>query len=126
MTAPDPLEQLRRGAMAYLDVAANADVRRICLLDAPSVLPTEVRRELAERYGLGLVRECSRPPAWRRARSPVSPSNPSPAMLLAALLEAATLVAEGADRAEVDAVVERTLAGLGMNDAVRALRRRRG
>jgi AcrR family transcriptional regulator len=111
MAAGDPLEQLRRGAMAYLDVAANDDVRRICLLDAPSVLPTEVRRELAERYGLGLVREslaaCMATGAI--ARQPVEPLA---RVLLAALLEAATLVAEGADRAEVDAIVERTLAGL--------------
>ena len=111
ITAPEPLEQLRRGAMAYLDVAANDDVRRICLLDAPSVLSTEVRRELAERYGLGLVREslalCMADGAI--ARQPVEPLAH---VLLAALLEAATLVADGADRAEVDAVVERMLDGL--------------
>jgi AcrR family transcriptional regulator len=111
MTATDPLEQLRRGAMAYLDVAAHADVRRICLLDAPSVLPTEVRRQLAERYGLGLVREslsaCMA--AGSIARQPVEPLAH---VLLAALLEAATLVADGADRAEVDGVVERLLEGL--------------
>jgi AcrR family transcriptional regulator len=111
MGATEPLEQFRRGAMAYLDVAANDDVRRICLLDAPSVLPTEVRRELAERYGLGLVREslaaCMATGAI--ARQPVEPLA---RVLLAALLEAATLVAEGAERAEVDAIVERTLAGL--------------
>jgi hypothetical protein len=86
-------------------------VRRICLLDAPSVLPTEVRRQLAERYGLGLVREslsaCMA--AGSIARQPVEPLAH---VLLAALLEAATLVADGADRAEVDGVVERLLEGL--------------
>ena len=84
-----------RGSLAYLDVAANADVRRICLLDAPSVLPTEVRRELAERYGLGLVRECARRAAWRPGQIARQPVEPLARLLLAALLEAATLVAEG-------------------------------
>ncbi len=67
--------------------------------------------ELAERYGLGLVREslsaCMA--AGSIARQPVEPLAH---VLLAALLEAATLVADGADRAEVDGVVERLLEGL--------------
>lgn len=105
MSAADPLEQLRQGARAYLDVAADSAVRRICLLDAPSVLPTEVRRELAERHGLGLIRE-SLSLCMRGGLIARQPLEPLAHVLLAALLEAATLVAEGADRAEVDAVVD--------------------
>src|SRR5690606_25685100 len=42
--ARDPKEMLRRGSLAYLEVAGRDDVRRICLIDAPAVLPPEVRR----------------------------------------------------------------------------------
>jgi AcrR family transcriptional regulator len=111
MGATEPLEQLRRGATAYLDVAANAEVRRICLLDAPSVLSTEVRRELAERHGLGVIRH-SLSECMASGSITEQPLEPLAHILLAALLEAATLVADGADRSEVDAIVERMLAAL--------------
>ena len=108
---PAPMEQLRAGSLAFLDAASRPDVRRIVLLDGPSVLPLAVRRELSERYGLGLVRESLRAvmDAGVIARQPVEPlAN----ILLAALHEAATLVADGADRNEVGAVVEWFLARL--------------
>jgi len=108
MVASDPLEQLRLGALAYLDVAVNDDVNRICLLDAPAVLAPEVRRELSERYGLGVVREVLRM-AMAAGQLEERPVDPLAHVLLAALLEAATLVAEGADRAEVGDVVEHLL-----------------
>lgn len=101
----DPLAGLRAGSLAFLDAAATPDVRRIVLLDAPSVLPVPVRRELSERYGLGLVRSAlvEVMDAGLIARRPVEPLAH---ILLAALHEAATLVADGADRDEVGAVVE--------------------
>lgn len=107
----DPMDQLRAGALAFLDVAAEPDVRRIVLLDGPSVLPVPVRRELSERYGLGLVREALAAvmDAGAVERQPVEPLAH---VLLAALHEAATLVADGADRDEVQAIVERFLARL--------------
>ena len=56
MAGRDPIEQLRIGARAFLEAAATDEVRRIVLLDAPAVLPIEVRRQLSERYGLGMIR----------------------------------------------------------------------
>lgn len=103
--ARDPKEMLRLGSLAYLDIAATDDVRRICLLDAPAVLLPEVRRELSERYGVGVIRqtlrECMDAGVIRR-----QPVEVLAHVYLAALLEAATLVAEGVDRAEVGAVLE--------------------
>lgn len=107
----DPMAQLRLGALALLDVSARPDVRRVVLLDAPSVLPAEVRRELSERYGMGLVREALRAVMAAGLVDP-QPVEPLARMLLAALHEAATMVADGADRAEVGATVERLLARL--------------
>jgi AcrR family transcriptional regulator len=105
MSAAEPLEQLRRGARAYLDAAASAEVRRICLLDAPSVLPTEYRRQHAEVHGLGLIRTALHA-CIEAGRIDPQPVDPLAHLLLAAVLEAATLVAEGADRSQVDAVVD--------------------
>jgi len=104
--ADDPMEQLRVGALAFLDAASRPDVRRVVLLDAPSVLPVAVRRELSERYGLGLVRESLRA-VMATGRIDQQPLEPLAHVVLAALHEAATLVADGADRDDVGAVVER-------------------
>ena len=102
---PDPVEQLRRGSLALLDAAATPEVRRIVLIDAPSVLPFTVRRELADRFGLGLLRAAlTAVEATGRLRT--GPVEPLAHLLLAALHEAATVVAEGGDRAEMARSVE--------------------
>ena len=100
MGAPDPLAMLRTGSVAYLDIAANDEVRRICLLDAPAVLAPDVRRDLSERFGLGVIRETLREcmDAGLIAEQPVEALA---RLFMAMLLEAATMIAEGADRDEV-------------------------
>jgi AcrR family transcriptional regulator len=111
MVTTDPREQLRLGALAWLDFAADPAVARICLLDAPAVLNPDLRRELSERYGVGLVREvlqaCMDAGVIRQR-----PVDVLARVLLAALLEAATLVGQGADRADVAIVVEDMLDAL--------------
>lgn len=104
----DAMAQLRAGSLAFLDAAARPDVRRIVLLDAPSVLPVEVRRQLSERYGLGLVRESLRT-VMASGDIATQPLEPLAHVVLAALHEAATLVADGVDRDEVGVVVETLL-----------------
>jgi AcrR family transcriptional regulator len=108
MASADPMEQLRLGSIAFLDAAARPDVRRVVLLDAPSVLPVPVRRELSERHGLGLVREALLA-VMATGRIERRPVEPLARVVMAALHEAATMVADGADRAEVGAEVERML-----------------
>ena len=90
----DPVEGLRLGAFAFLDAAATPEVRRIVLLDGPAVLPAEVRHDIAQRYGLGLVREALRA-ADAAGRLAVGPVDLLAPVLLAALHEAATSVADG-------------------------------
>jgi len=53
--ATDPLQTLRTGARLFLDACAEPQVERIILLDAPAVLGWQVWRDMAARYGLGLV-----------------------------------------------------------------------
>ena len=107
----DPMDQLRVGALAFLDAAAQPDVRRVVLLDAPSVLPVERRRELSERYGMGMVREALRA-VMDTGRIDQQPLEPLAHLVMATLHEAATLVADGADRGEVGQIVERMIARL--------------
>jgi hypothetical protein len=49
------VEALRACAQLFLDVCAEPKVERIILLDAPAVLGWEAWRDLACRYGLGLI-----------------------------------------------------------------------
>ena len=104
----DPVDGLRLGAFAFLDAAASPEVRRIVLLDGPAVLAVEVQHEIAQRYGLGLVREALRA-ADAAGRLVVGPVDLLAPVLLAALHEAATLVADGADDDGIRAVVESLL-----------------
>jgi AcrR family transcriptional regulator len=109
--ATTPKEMLRRGSLAYLEVAAAEDVRRICLLDAPAVLAPDVRRELMERFGLSVIRqaldECMDAGEIRR-----QPVDVLAHAYLAMLLECATLVAEGRDATEVGGVLDTLLDSL--------------
>jgi len=111
MVTVDPKEELRLGTLAWLEFAADPAVARICLIDAPAVLDPELRRQLSEQYGVGMVRavlqECI-----DAGQITARPVDPLARILLAALLEAATLVGEGADRTEVAAIVEAMLDAL--------------
>jgi len=109
--ATEPLEMLRRGASAFLDAAADPSVRRVVLLDAPSVLPGEVRRELTERYGLGATREVLAA-AMAMGQITEAPVDALAAIVLAAMHAAAELVAEGHERNAVGAIVDRMIEGL--------------
>jgi AcrR family transcriptional regulator len=104
-TSGDPVEELRIGARAFLDAAAAPEVRRIMLLDGPAVLSPEVQHEIAQRYGLGLVREVLRA-ADAAGRLVVGPVDLLAPVLLAALHEAAESIADGADPVGMRAVVE--------------------
>jgi AcrR family transcriptional regulator len=101
----DPVDGLRLGALAFLDAAAKPEVRRIMLLDGPAVLTPEVQHEIAQRYGLGLVREALRE-ADEAGRLVVGPVDLLAPVLLAALHEAAASIADGADPTGMRAVVE--------------------
>jgi AcrR family transcriptional regulator len=100
MTTADPVEQLRLGSVAFLQAAGTDEVRRIVLLDAPSVLDAKVRREIAERYGLGLIRESLRE-IDGAGRLMVGPVGPLALILMSAMHDAATQIADGADEGEL-------------------------
>jgi AcrR family transcriptional regulator len=115
-TSPgDPLGQLRAGSLAYLDVALDPAVQRICLLDAPAVLSPADRQNVVDEHAAGLVREVLRAAVDTGAITS-QPVEPLTHVLLAALHEAALYVARAEDhaaaRAEVGATVENLIEGL--------------
>ena len=111
----DPLGQLRAGSLAYLDVALDPAVQRICLLDAPAVLSPTARQEVLDAYAVGLVREVLSA-ATEAGALRQQPLEPLTHVLLAALHEAALYVARAEDhaaaRAEVGTTVEHLLDSL--------------
>jgi AcrR family transcriptional regulator len=117
MVSRDPIEQLRFGSRAFLDAAATEEVRRICLLDAPSVLPVEVRRRLAEKYGLGLVRESLRH-AEAAGRLNVGPVDALSLVVMAVLHEAATAIADGDDPEAMRNVIDGMITAITRSDTL--------
>ena len=111
----DPLGQLRAGSLAYLDVALDPAVQRICLLDAPAVLSPAARQEVLDAYAVGLVREVLKA-AMDSGALRAQPLEPLTHVLLAALHEAALYVARADDhtaaRADVGTTVEHLLDSL--------------
>jgi AcrR family transcriptional regulator len=104
----DPLEQLRAGCRAYLDAVLDPAVQRICAIDGPAVLPTEVRQEITDRYALGLVRHAV-VESVRTGSIDDTPVEPLTRMLLAGIMAAAQYVATSPDRAQARTEAGRTV-----------------
>ncbi|MBI5107022.1 MAG: TetR/AcrR family transcriptional regulator [Solirubrobacterales bacterium] len=110
----DPVDSLRAGFGAWLELAADPAVQRIALLDPPSVLGWERWRELDERHTLGGIKASLR----RSGRVAEADADLLAHMLLAAVNEAALMIARAEDpaaalaagRAAVDALLARVLA----------------
>ena len=92
----DPVAQLRAGCQAYLDAVLDPAVQRICSVDGPAVLATDVRQAISERYALGLVRE-SLDRAIREGLIAPAPADAFARILLAGAVAAADYVATAAD-----------------------------
>lgn len=111
----DELDRLRRGCQAFLDAAMDPAVRRIVLLDAPAVLGWQEWRAIEEEYGLHLMK-VALAEAVEAGQLDPQPVEPLAHMLLAAVNEAALLVANAEHprkaRAEVGATLDALLSRL--------------
>jgi len=111
----DALEVLRRGSDAFLDACLDPAVRRISLLEAPSVLGWERWREIDQTYGLGMV-QLALQAAMEAGAIRAAPIEPLAHVLLGGLMEAAMLLAASPDprraRADAGAAVAVLLDGL--------------
>lgn len=92
----DPVEALRRAFNAFLDLACEAEVRQIVLMDAHSVLGWQKWREIEDRYGLGRLKLAMKAIA-ATGRIPKDMIDPFAHILLASLIEAGFLVARSPD-----------------------------
>jgi AcrR family transcriptional regulator len=114
-SAADPVGVLRRGARLFLEACAEPEVERIILLDAPAVLGWEAWRDLASRYGLGLVQLALQSAMDAGAIAP-RPVVPLAHALVGALDECALYVARAADpaaaREDCAAIFSQILDGL--------------
>jgi AcrR family transcriptional regulator len=111
----DPAESLRVGCQTFLELARIDKVRQIALVDAPAVLGWQKWREVEERHGFGLLKAslkaATKTRGLRRELVDVLAH-----MLLAALIEAALLVARAEDSTATmrssRAAVERLIDGI--------------
>lgn len=112
MKGRDPLDALRRGCQAFLDAAMDdASVRRIVLLDAPAVLGWQGWRDIEAEHGIRLMKEALSECA-AAGLIPEGPVEPLAHMLLAAVNEAALLVANASNRRKARAQVGATVDGI--------------
>lgn len=93
----DPVEALRAGARAFLDVCAEPEVERILLRDAPGVLGWVRWREIGAQHGLGVIMIALQA-AMDAGALPAQPVRPLAHLLLGALNEAALTVVNAEDR----------------------------
>jgi AcrR family transcriptional regulator len=110
--AADPVGALRAGAQLFLEACAEPEVERIILLDAPAVLGWEAWRDLAGRYGLGLVQLALQSAMDAGAIVP-QPVVPLAHVLIGALDECALYVARAEDppaaREQCAAIIDQIL-----------------
>ncbi len=109
--ATDPLEVMRLGANAWLDACAEQEVQQIVLLDAPVVLGWQRWREIAMRYGLGLI-EGLLAHAIEVGRVSPQPVHALAHVLAGALDEAGLYVARAEDRVAASEEMRTVIAGL--------------
>ncbi|HWM96566.1 MAG TPA: helix-turn-helix domain-containing protein [Streptosporangiaceae bacterium] len=111
----DPVGALRSGTRLFLDACAEPEVERIILLDAPAVLGWEAWRDLAGRYGLGLV-QLGLQAAMEAGAIVPQPIAPLAHVLIGALNECALYVARAEDpaaaREQCVAILDGILRGL--------------
>jgi AcrR family transcriptional regulator len=111
----DARNALLVGCQAFLDGALDPAVRRILVLEAPAVLGWQEWRELEGRYGLGLTKMALEM-AMDSGSIERQPVDPLAHLLLAALAEAAMMIAQADDpaaaRDEIGNTVERLISRL--------------
>lgn len=111
----DPMAALHAGVRRFLEVCADPAVERIILLDAPAVIGWQAWRNLADRYGLGLLQHGVQAAIEAGAMSP-QPVVPLAHVLIGALDECALYVARAEDpaaaRQECTAILQQLLSGL--------------
>ena len=115
MAEAEPWDGLVAASTAFLDACLDPAVRRIALIDAPSVLGWDAWREIGSQHRFGLFATGLQ---WAIVAGQIDDVATAPMahVLIGALNEGALFIAGAADRAgardEVGAIITRLLAGL--------------
>jgi AcrR family transcriptional regulator len=91
-----PADALRVAADAWIEIAAEAEVRQLILLDGPSVLGWAGFREISLRYGLGMTEQLLNA-AMDAGEIASQPIRPLATIMIGALDEAAMSIANADD-----------------------------
>jgi AcrR family transcriptional regulator len=113
--ATSPLDDIRDGVSAFLDVCIGGDFQRIVLVDGPRVLGADAWEDLVDRYGRAILEE------WLGRAAETGALDAMPVrglarLLIAMLTEASLAIARAddpaAERADLGVVLDRMLTGL--------------
>jgi AcrR family transcriptional regulator len=107
----DPWELMMAGMRAFLDACEQPAVKRIALTDAPVVLGWKEWREVDNRHGLGLTRAAIQRAVDAGVLRPIA-VEPMAHLFVAALSEAAFVIAHADRPRKARAEVERALVEL--------------
>lgn len=113
----DPIGALQVASIAFLDAVEDPAIRQILLIDAPSVLGHARWREIGLRYGLGLVEQVL-VAGMEAGVIRTAPTRVLAQVLVAAIDEAALMVADADDPAAVRGQADEVIRGL--LDGIRA------
>lgn len=106
--APDPVSGMTAGLGVFLDACLRAEVRQISLTDAPAVLGWGAWREIENEHGLGLIADALTQAVEAGLLAP-QPVRTLAQLALAAVMEAARMIAEADDPAAVREEAQRVL-----------------
>jgi AcrR family transcriptional regulator len=110
-----PAETLHVTADAWLQIAVEPEIRQLMLLDAPSILGWAGFREISQRFGLGMTEQLLEA-AIEAGELRAQPTRPLATIVLAALDEAAMIIANATDPVreaqEVHSVIHELIDGL--------------
>jgi AcrR family transcriptional regulator len=106
--ADDPYDLMVSGMRAFLDACEEPAVKQISLIDAPAVLGWQEWREIDNRHGLGLTRAALEGAVAAGVLRPIA-VDPMAHLLVAALSEAAFVIAHAEHPRKARAEVEEAL-----------------
>ena len=107
----DPVDAMRRTVRTWLTICAEPEIRRIALVDGPSVVGWSRWREVCQQYVFGLA-EALLASGIAAGRIRAQPVRPLAHVLMGASDEAAMYVAESADQARARAEMIEVLDGV--------------
>jgi AcrR family transcriptional regulator len=113
-TDANPWQALREGAQAFLDLSLAPEIQRIALLEAPAVLGSQLRGEIAP-FGLKLIERVLER-AMKQGVIETQPVAPLAHLLRAVITEGAVYLARAENptvaREEIGEALDRLIAGL--------------